>query len=81
MYAKSDKFNEQLIIGRIKENIDKGIPSNLREYSNIRINDCLELADLIFDNNLDKIYFLRQYYKSGKVSAAPLTRSIPFYQR
>ena len=31
---------------------------------NICIEDALEFADLIFDNNLDKIYFLKQYFKN-----------------
>ena len=37
------------------------------EYFNIiNIEEALELADLIFDNNLDKINFLRQYLKNFK---------------
>ena len=34
----------------------------------IYIDDALEFVDLIFDNNMDKIYFLRQYIKSFEVS-------------
>ena len=33
-------------------------------YNEIHLQDALEFADMIFDNNLDKIYFLRQYFKS-----------------
>ena len=33
-------------------------------YNEIHLQDALEFADMIFDNNLDKVYFLRQYFKS-----------------
>ena len=33
-------------------------------YNQIYLEQALELCDMIFDNNLDKIYFLRQYLKS-----------------
>ena len=33
-------------------------------YSLINLKNALELVDLIFDNNLDKLYFLRQYLKN-----------------
>lgn len=33
-------------------------------YDEIVLKDALEFVDLVFDNNLDKIYFLRQYLKS-----------------
>ena len=36
--------------------------------SKIYVDDALEFVDLIFDNNMDKIYFLRQYLKSFEVS-------------
>lgn len=32
-------------------------------YNSVCLKNVLELVDLIFDNNLDKIYFLRQYLK------------------
>jgi len=33
-------------------------------YNEIMLQEALEFVDLIFDNNLDKVYFLRQYLKS-----------------
>jgi hypothetical protein len=30
------------------------------------MNEAIELADIIFDNEIDKLYFLRQYIKDGK---------------
>lgn len=78
MYAKSDKFNMDIIERRRKQIIASGIPSNMKEYSNVYIEQAIELADLIFTNNLDKIYFLRQYIKSYEVSSKPLARCKKF---
>lgn len=36
----------------------------LRWYDEIFIDQALEFADIVFKNNLDKIYFLKQYLKS-----------------
>lgn len=33
-------------------------------YDNVNLKNVLEFVDLVFDNNLDKIYFLRQYLKN-----------------
>lgn len=32
-------------------------------YNNVNLKNALEFVDLVFDNNLDKIYFLKQYIK------------------
>lgn len=77
-YAKNDNFDEETIIKRLKGVIQDGIPSNLDKYARIYIDEALELADLIFTNNLDKVYFLRQYVKSGEVSTKPLVKSKRF---
>lgn len=63
LYAKSDKFNSSFI----EEKFSK-IFIIEKTPNEIYVNDALELIDLIFDNNLDKIYFLRQYLKSFEVS-------------
>lgn len=39
-------------------------PFSLSVYNYIDIGQALEFADLVFDNNFDKVYFLRQYFKS-----------------
>lgn len=52
--------------------------TNLSKYSYVYIEQAMELADLIFTNNLDKIYFLRQYIKSGLVSSRPFVKSDGF---
>lgn len=33
-------------------------------YNNVYLKNALEFVDLIFDNNLDKVYFLKQYLKN-----------------
>ena len=33
------------------------------DYNKLYIDEALELVDLVFDNNLDKINFLKQYLK------------------
>ena len=73
-YAKSDNFNYELIERRLQIVNECKIPSNLYKYSQIRIEDAFEFADLIFTNNLDKIYFLKQYFKDMNVSTKPLTK-------
>ena len=63
-YCNSDNFNLELVENRISKNIMN--LSNYKYYRSIDIDGLLEFADLIFDNNLDKIYFLRQYLKDRK---------------
>ena len=81
LYCKSDKFNEDVIRRRMKQVSDAGIPSNIYRYSRIYYDQAFEFADLIFDNNLDKIYFLRQYIKDGMVSSQPLVKSEGFTRK
>ena len=38
----------------------------------------IELGDLIFDNNLDKVYFLRQYLKSFEIGNNTLEKAKQF---
>ena len=45
----------------------KSIGENKYRYDLIYVEDALEFADLVFDNNLDKMYFLRQYFKNFEV--------------
>lgn len=56
-------FDEDFI--EYKINTKKQIDQNgLFIYREICLKDALEFVDLIFDNNEDKIYFLRQYFKN-----------------
>lgn len=78
LYCRSDSFNEEIINRRRIQIINDEIPSNISKYSRIYIDQAIELCDMIFDNNLDKVYFLRQYVKSGEVSSRPLVKSRKF---
>lgn len=78
MYAKSDKFDEDIVIRRMKQIQAENIPNNLRMYSRIYNEQVIEFVDLIFNNNLDKLYFLKQYIKDGNVSNMSLVKSEPF---
>lgn len=65
LYCKNDKFDEDILNKRRLE-VD-GIFGDLDAYSKVYLDQALELSDLIFNNNIDKIYFLRQYLKSFEV--------------
>ena len=80
LYAKSNKFNEELINERIKRLISKVAISFYETdyYRKIDLEGAIELADLIFDNNLDKVYFLRQYIKNYEVGTKPLEKGTKF---
>ena len=60
-YSKNPAFDNNTIELRHKKREE--IYSNLDKYNITYLQDALELADLIFTNNLDKIYFLKQYIK------------------
>lgn len=65
-YCKSDSFNHDIVDKRYSCVNDKFC--NLRFYNEIYIEQALEFVDMIFDSNIDKIYFLRQYFKSFDIS-------------
>lgn len=48
-------------------------------YNEIYLNQALEFCDLIFDNNLDKIYFLRQYLKNFSVNNNGYFKKVPTF--
>ncbi len=74
LYSTSNNFDMDTILKR--ENDNKiGL---LSEYSKICLEQSLELSDLIFDNNLDKIYFLRQYIKNNEESNIQMQRTKKF---
>lgn len=60
LYAQSSSFNNDLVEER--HQINGIIPFEC--YDAIYLEQALELCDMIFDNNLDKVYFLKQYLKS-----------------
>ena len=64
---------------RRRENIDKY--SYLEWYEEIYLDQSLELADMLFDNNLDKIYFLRQYLKSFQTGRTKSNKQKTFIKK
>lgn len=54
---------------------------NLLLYREIFLEQALEFCDLIFDNNLDKIYFLRQYLKDFKTGNKSLEKAKTFTKK
>ena len=71
IYSKNNNFNHDIIDKR-------KTTTNINNYKIISLEQSLELADLIFTNNLDKIYFLRQYLKSYEESDKILKKSKRF---
>lgn len=64
-YSRNTSFNDDLVQQRHQLNLDKF--AELKLYDEIYLEQALELCDMIFANNFDKIYFLRQYLKSFQV--------------
>lgn len=71
IYSKNNNFNHDIIDKR-------KTTTNINNYKIISLEQSLELADLIFNNNLDKIYFLRQYLKSYEESNKVLKKTKTF---
>lgn len=65
-YAKSEYYDDDIINKRHNLYLDKY--AGLNWYNEIFLDEALEFCDLIYDNNFDKIYFLRQYLKSMETS-------------
>ena len=63
-YCNSYNFDLEIVEDRITKNIMK--LGDYKYYRSINIEEAMEFCDLIFDNNIDKIYFLRQYLKDKK---------------
>lgn len=62
--------NNDIDIDKLNYDISRILTSDKQTsvYNLINVDKALKLSDLIFDNNLDKIYFLRQYLKNNEVS-------------
>ena len=78
-YATSKDFDEDTINRRWEQIKDKF--TYLRWYDEIYLSQALELCDLIFDNNLDKVYFLKQYLKSFATVDKRIGKAKPFTLR
>jgi hypothetical protein len=58
-YAASNNFDKEFIDHQFKCDEER----NIKYFYFMDIKKALELADLIFEKDLDKFYFLRQYFK------------------
>lgn len=73
-YSNNTAFNIDIVEARERMN-----EQNLfLDYNLVYLNQALEFVDLIFENNLDKIYFLKQYLKSFEIDNKPLKKAKPF---
>lgn len=79
LYAKSPRYNDDIVNKRQRQNKDKY--SNWHLYSEIYLDQALEFCDLIFTNNFDKVYFLRQYLKSLQVATEKQHRVVEFTRK
>lgn len=76
LYCKSPNFDEDILDSR-KSKLE-GVLGDIDSYAKIYFEQAVELCDMIFDNNLDKVYFLRQYFKSFEVARKPFVRARRF---
>lgn len=74
LYSKKRDYDFDTIEERLKS-----LPYNISDSSNIYsyytqiyLEQALELVDLIFRRNIDKVYFLKQYLKSFMISNDPM---------
>ena len=87
LYSKSSRYNDDIIQKRRNINEDKYFSlwynksdksSNLKWYDEIYLQQALELCDMIYTNNYDKVYFLKQYLKSFQVGHQSLVKAKKF---
>lgn len=60
LVSKNNNFDLDYVKYQIKSQGDIG----KYHYNEVCLKDALEFVDIVFDNNLDKVYFLRQYFKN-----------------
>lgn len=79
LYSTNSNFDMDIINKRGSE--VKNIYSDIHLYSEIFLEQALELCDLIFNNNLDKINFLRQYLKNYQISNKVMKKTKNFIKK
>lgn len=78
-YSKDIKFDNDIVEKRHGINSDKLYKLDL--YNEIYLEQALELCDMLFTNNLDKVYFLRQYLKSFEIGTKKLEKAKRFVKK
>lgn len=76
LYCKNKNFNHELIEKR--RSINQNKYTTIEWYSEIYLVQALELSDMIFQKNIDKLYFLRQYLKSFETESKKLKKAKQF---
>jgi hypothetical protein len=71
-YARSKNFDQDIVTKRLLKLKDEDLTINL--YNEIYLEHALELCDILFTNNYDKIYFLRRYLKEFKAETMPFVK-------
>lgn len=66
LYSKNKDYDMDIITKRHGKTLERYF--SMEMYNKIYLDVALEFCDMIFNNNLDKIYFLRQYLKSSQIS-------------
>ena len=62
LYCTSSDFDREFIDRKLQTYEYR----RLEQYSDIYLDDAIELSNMIFDNELDKMYFLKQYLKINR---------------
>ena len=78
-YINSPIYDNDIIEKRKILNDNKYF--HLYWYSEIYLQQSLELCDMLFNNNLDKIYFLKQYLKNFEINDRGNSKSKPFTKK
>lgn len=76
LYCKSDKYDDDILEKR--KNKINNIVLDINNYDYIYVEQALELCDMIFNNNRDKIYFLKQYIKGFDESSEKFKKAKKF---
>lgn len=77
--SKGLNFDDDMIQKRKILNNNKYL--SLDWYKELYLQQSLELCDIVFTNNFDKIYFLRQYLKSFETGTKELERAKTFTKK
>jgi hypothetical protein len=63
-HCKAENFNTEALNRKLHKFVPS--PNFYRSTDILNVPDALELCDMVFDKNLDKAYFLKQYVKNFK---------------
>lgn len=76
--STNNNFNKYVVDARVQKNEIYDDVDLILDYDEIYLEQALEFADLVFTDNLNKMYFLRQYLKSFQVEKKSLVKAKKF---